>query len=591
MARAEQAQFGGGIFRGRRAPSDTVYDALNALINDERELFRRAGSTYKAGSDADGTLLGLWDGHTVAGRRTFFWSATSPYVLDSNDSTIIDLGATVPEPLASGVEIGGLVFFKGGLSGGSDETEVVYAGSRKAQYTTGTLTSTNGSAAVTGSGTSWLANVDAGMILLTSTNNLIGIVKSVESNTALTLTRPTTVNWASTYTATPINRFTVNGNNAGGVLFANPTTAFHAVAGQRLIRTRDNRAYFSVPASHAKFIKTTGISYPAPFETHVDDPAAAVIDYHELLRAALIIGADSIRDTLILFTTEGVWAISNMALDALDGAGNVQHEVAQISQDLILWGEAGIVGWAGALVIPATDDVYVMGLDANPAPLSDGIRPLYREYVEAGYKPGIASVYRAHYHLPILDGSNNVIDSLVCRLDLRDSRGARRPGWTRWANHAAGRAYATRVGATTREPKLLGLAGLRVTDLTGCYDPDPARKADADGTNHSCVVTTNDYATGGRLNTVQKVRAEYELVDAASDNPTVTVEHARGAEGSSFTSASAVRGGAESDGTDFSRWRVGKRADRIRFRISTVGAAARFILRKVGVEVSPSGRQ
>jgi hypothetical protein len=69
--------------------------------------------------------------------------------------------------------------------------------------------------------------------------------------------------------------------------------------------------------------------------------------------------------------------------------------------------------------------------------------------VKAGYQPGLATVHRGHYFLPIVNGSTWV-DTLVCRLDLE------RSPWTRWAGHAAGTAYAVRVGATTRSPKLFG---------------------------------------------------------------------------------------------------------------------------------------
>lgn len=582
-----QDTWGGGIFRGRNAPADTVYDAIDALINDERELFRRGGSVFKSGSNADATLLGLWDGITVGGPRTFFWSTSSPYVLDTNDSSILDLGSVVPQPFSAGVEIGGLVFFRGGLVS-NQETEVIYAGSRKtATYSTGTIAIADGSAIVTGTGTSWVANADPGMLLRFQINNgsFVGVVKTVDSNTQLTLVDPSVLTASGiAYDLLPIVRYELEDTGGTALLPANPTTAAHAVAGQRLLRCRDNRMYFSARRDDREFLKFAGISYPVPVRD-------AGTDYHELPKAALITGADSLQDTAILFTTGGVWVVANLVFDLFDAAGNVQHQIRQINQDVVLWGEAGIVGWAGALIVPAIDDVYVFTLDGAPVPVSEYVRPLYRSYVEAGYKPGLATVYRAHYTLPILDGSNNLIDTLVCRLDLSDSRGSRRPGWTRWANHARGGAYATRVGASTRSPKLLGINGLRVTELTQGFSPSATYKADADGTNHAEQIVTRDFVLPGRRSTVTKVRAEYELIDAASDNPTTTMEYAVGPEGSSFTALTAQRGGIEDDGTGFSRWRVGKRADRVRFRFTTVGPAARAILRRIGVEVSGSGRQ
>ena len=586
-----------GIFRGRRAPRGSVYDAINGLVNDERLLFRRGGSVLKSGSDADDALLGLWDGITIAGRRTVFWSDSSLYVLDADDASIVGLesavavplpsgNSVVPAPFSSGVEVGGLVFFVGGVSADA-QSEVVYAGSRKtADYSTGTFAATQGSVTLTGSGTSWLANVDAGMILLTVSAETLfyNVVKSVESDTSLTLARPWTDTTGSgiTYTMTPVAQFTP----ISATLFGNPPTAAHAVAGQRLIRALGNRAYFSRPSSDGEFYQD-----PAQISTQTTHPASiedAATDYHELPKAAVISGADAIGDTAVLFTTAGVWAIENMALDAVDDFGNLQRPVRQISQDVILWGEPGMAAWAGALVVPAIDDVYVMGLDGRPVGVGDGIKPLYRQYVEAGYRPGLAAVHRGHYGLPIVDDTNSLVDVLVCRLDLRGSRGASRPAWTRWDDHAAGVGYARRVGASTRDPKLLGVNGLRVTDLTGCFEPDASGKSDGDGTNHQLQVVTQDFPSGAIEHTWTGAKVALELVDAATDNPTFEVEYSSGpVESETWTSAD-TRG--ESDGERPEAFRFAKRARALRLRITTSGAAARAVLRYVEATFRQRGR-
>jgi hypothetical protein len=64
-----------------------------------------------------------------------------------------------------------------------------WAGAIKPNYTTGTITCGYGETTVVGVGTSWLANVEPGMFLFNnaSFNTFLGEVKSVESNTSLTL--------------------------------------------------------------------------------------------------------------------------------------------------------------------------------------------------------------------------------------------------------------------------------------------------------------------------------------------------------------------------------------------------------------------
>lgn len=56
------------------------------------------------------------------------------------------------------------------------------------QYTTGTVTVTNGSPTVTGSGTTWSGNVSAGACFTINNSNAIYFVGSVDSNTQITLT-------------------------------------------------------------------------------------------------------------------------------------------------------------------------------------------------------------------------------------------------------------------------------------------------------------------------------------------------------------------------------------------------------------------
>jgi hypothetical protein len=590
LASIVQDQFGGGIFRGRRAPADSVYDAINALLNDERELYRRGGSKYKSNANAGATLLGLRELQLPVGQRTIFWSSGAFYVLDGDDATPVNITSTVPAPLVRPATLAGAAFLPTSLG-----VELVYGGSRKtSNYSTGTVTITAGSTNVTGAGTSWLSGADAGMILKKQVGNLFGVVRQVTSNTALTLASPAPESYSGTYVLVPWFQ-----NSSLSPSTSDPTTAYYTVAGQRLIRVFDNRAYFSRRQADAGFwhVAPSGPTIVAPLENELTD-------FHEIPRSQTVVGADALGGALLVFTTGGVWVVSNLELDLLDDVGNVQHQVSQVSQDLVLWSDSGLAAYQGALVVPAVDDVYAFSLDGPPVALSQGIRPLYREYVEAGYRCGLASVYRGQYWLPILDGSNNVVDVLTCRLDLADLSGARRPCWTRQANGAAGRAYATRIGATARTPKLLGLDGLRVSDLTGCFDPDATRKDDADGTDHQLTVDSNDFQTGsgGRANMVRSALVTAELVDAASDNPTYQFFTSAGPEGSTYTQAADMSTGSgnmpETDGTTLTQILVvgpngagGRKVDRIRWRFRTTGAAASAVLRRVELKIRVAGRQ
>lgn len=68
-----------------------------------------------------------------------------------------------------------------------DSGLLVWNGANKADYTTGTITTTINSKTVTGSSTVWLTNAEPGMYLLTSTGTYLGQVETVGTDTSITL--------------------------------------------------------------------------------------------------------------------------------------------------------------------------------------------------------------------------------------------------------------------------------------------------------------------------------------------------------------------------------------------------------------------
>lgn len=69
-------------------------------------------------------------------------------------------------------------------------------GCDKLTYTTGTVTATRGSTAVTGSGTSWTSGTAEGAFLFDNSGQLVGTVKKIVSNTSITLEKPALVSIA-----------------------------------------------------------------------------------------------------------------------------------------------------------------------------------------------------------------------------------------------------------------------------------------------------------------------------------------------------------------------------------------------------------
>lgn len=310
------------------------------------------------------------------------------------------------------------------------------------------------------------------------------------------------------------------------------------------------------------------------------DPGTATFtagNYHEMPGRTEIIGAQGVGDTLLLFTTNGIYAVTNMSLDPLDDFGNVQQEVAHVNGDLILWGDPGIAQWTGGLLVPAFDDIYVFNVGGAPQAISEAIRPLYRGYVAAGYRPGTAVVHRGHYFLPIVNGTT-LVDVLVCRLD----RGF---AWTRWSGHAAGVAYAQRpVGI----PVLLSVSAQRVLDLTGCMSPTDANRQDAVGGAPAFSLTTRDFDTGPGIKggLLRHARLEYDLV-APSALAAITVASAAGAEGAAFTAHSATA--PEADGGS-KTWMLNRYGERLRLRLESSDATSDLRIRRLELHMQESQR-
>lgn len=582
LASTDQADFGAGIYRGREAPPNAVYDAVNALVDDEGQLFRRGGGSYVTTSNAGANLFSLKSSYLPmpSAQRTIAFSATNHYAV--NGSSFVTLGTPAsgpyPPPQGSRIAAAGKIIVWPVLFTAPTELLVgTYGGSLKAsEYTTGTVTVTNGSATVTGSGTSWSANVDAGMFFdATGGTTRLLLVKSVTSNTSLILDQP----W--------------NGTTAAGVSYAARPVEF--LGSSPSLATIFQPALSSAAQPYVAYVgRRILMAYGTRIAfTSIDEPSVqSATDYHELPGDAFITGLDGIGDTAYVFTTEGVWTIAGLFLDPVDAYGNIQHAAGRNNKNVILWGDSGLAAWTAGFVVPAIDDVYLLGPDGSSVAITGNIRPLYRSYVAAGYQPGLATTHRGHYFLPIMSGTT-LIDTLVCRLD-RDT------AWTRWAGHSAAPGYATQVGATTRSPKLLAVQGQRVLDLTGTLVPASTNALDADGTTSDCVITTRDFPLGQQPGLVKKARLRYELTDDGSGGtaaPTVALAFSSDQDAGTFTTLTdkGLQGGgtagAVSAGDKYSWWLVAKKRERLRLRITVTGACASFVLRSVELLLRASGKQ
>lgn len=572
LAVLSQDDFSAGAFTGESRdliPGNALEDAINALVDDNGLPVRRGGSVMKSNADllstVDSSVVGgrfLWDGYLQGGHRTLVIANNNVSVLNADDATPLRLlgfpieGApalalsVAPYPTKPAY-VNGMVVFPNGLA---------YGGSRKVtNYSAGTANIAAGSSQVVGTGTSWLANVDPGMLL--AVGGYIAPVREVLSDTALELAFPwpNPAGLAGAYTFQALAQVT-QPSHAVTVL-----PLFAGVAG-RLLGMYGSRLY--VGAVGVADLSTTDDFHDVPGE---------------------LLGAEPLRDQAVVFTSTGITVISNIALDLTDDYGNPQRRQEEVNRDIILWSWAGVASYANSLVIPAVDGIWMFDNFSQPRLISGGIAALYRSYVDAGYHTGQAAVLNGHYFLPILDGSNVVVDFLVCRLrPTRRGRGETSFAWSRLNGAAANvAALAVRVAsAAARQPYLMGtdattgrILRLPFWDATG---------ADHNGSAFVTELVTREFRLAPGIRTLTKrLKAAYELIDAVGAS---TLDIAYSVDGGAWTDigSDAAEATLADDPTS---WKLTGRGKGIRFRIRTAGAATKFVLHALQVYGRESGRQ
>lgn len=377
--------------------------------------------------------------------------------------------------------------------------------------------------------------------------------------------------------------------------------SFYAIVANRLLAAGGSRVAFSK------------IGLPGTFEA---------TDYHQLPGNATIIGMASGRESAVVFTTRGVWVISNMAMNLTDEKGNVQQRLDLYSHDLILWGGAGIAGWEGSLIVPGTDAVWLIGRGVSSElvksfeRISDSIRDLYREYVKAGYAPGQACVFENHYLLPII-GGGKVVDLLVCRLDMPPSAhvGHSSKPWTRLGGFGAQVAALLPLvsAGQFREPQLLGATYDASSRVLNCnyFQPSEHTSKDADGSVAPFWLETRGYTTGSLVpNTVTRLRVRYLMSNPEAPAPELQASvagEAPVAGGSvwgafkwgvgAWASAGAgtyepLAGNAPQSLEGFTpySWRLHKKRRFVRFRLTCAQATAQLSIRSLEFFIRPQGR-
>ena len=554
-----QEDFAGGMVRDV-APTlidpRGVYDVRNMVLGEDGSLKRRGGGENITSADFGDGLTFAWAGQMSVGQRTVVANSSDFGVLDG--TSVVNLGSDGLPRAVRPAYLAGLLFIPGGY---------IYAGSKMAaNYSTGTVSVTNGSKTVTGSGVTWSSLVDAGMMLQLG-NGRLYVVASITDSTHLELRDAYEGSTASgqAYTLRNIYKITA----------ADPYEASdHYCAVQNKLLWADGEK--------VRFTKDTLSGGPHTY--------SATEDYDDLPDGANVVGLAAAGDRALIFSTGGLWSLSGIGYDTVSDAGDPQHRLDKLSEDLVLFGDAGFASWEQMVIAPCTSGVFLLDGISSPIKLSQNVEPLYTHYTDGNYRAGGAAVYKGHYLLPITSGGSTV-ETLVCRLDRSALDRRRKAGfpWVRFDQLGGEmRGFTVQVQSDIREPVLIGAGSTgRVVDASYLLNPDSDHVAEADGTAHRWSVVTRDFTLDGMtLTRFRYLRLLYKM-----DEGSISADYGDGTridgtplwghvEWGHFLWSSSEEAEfrnlrrdnlPDSAGPDAGlnphRWRVGKRRRRVRFRL------------------------
>jgi hypothetical protein len=156
--------------------------------------------------------------------------------------------------------------------------------------------------------------------------------------------------------------------------------------------------------------------------------------------------------------------------------------------------------------------------------LMGGVSNYWRDNFLATYATTfkiVSAIYRGHLIISLVNASNVYVDTLVCDLN-------RNVWWrnTNWPMRSAAQVH------NVPEECYVGM-GARVAQVSTCWSPTAANKNDADGTAVTWTIESAMHRGFMRLHrrwivsqAIQTWRAlylDYDMRDAASDNPSIRV--------------------------------------------------------------------
>lgn len=569
-----QDDFAAGILRGPAPdvqPGVGVSSAVNGLYNDDGDVYRRGGTINTGMPALANPVQYVWSGYLAGIKRMMIGTYNSAYAVDpvTKARTLLANSQVDFTHAVQGAVTGELLFLP--------DSRVWGGATKPDNHAQQQVTTSAGWPDVVGVSTTFTTSLEIGTVMFIYGDGYYRVI-AITDDTHATLDRSVKNSGTVTFVTDSLGYW-------DRPYKLDKTGRMHvaAIAG-RLVAAVNNRIAFS----------------------EADNPWSFVADdFHELPGGVIVTGLAPLRDTLLVFTNYGLWTISNMAYDLTDALGNIQQNLSLIAPGVSLWGEGGLAEWAGRIVAPCLDRIYIVDAINPPQPISDSISPSYQKLLQTpGVQPGGAKAWRNHYFLPLLrektgPSDQECISLQICRLDRPVQGRQLYFPWSTFEGHG-GRMMAADINLLGATPTMLvAHQSGTLIDYGKTFDPEASVKNDADGSAHVFDVESRDFPTGnGQPNHVRKLRLRYSLDDTAQIQAAISF-------GTSGTDDSGFPPSPDnparvwhklddvtppSSGTEPVAWplREGKRVRYVRARFRCTDAVSRLVFHHLDFTIRPA---
>ncbi len=225
-----------------------------------------------------------------------------------------------------------------------------------------------------------------------------------------------------------------------------------------------------------------------------------------------------------------------------------------------------IATWGERLVWAATDGIYVTdGIVPNDLTAMCGMKGYWQDLMSA-YDPStwtiVGGVIRNSYIVVAMDGAT-FKDAALLNLQKQE--------WVKLTNLDA-RAMWRTTALDGAERLFFGRRGAaRIGEASSLWTPSSTYKNDGNGTAVAYVMETPFYEFGNGIDLVRNIYVTYDLRDAASDTPTLTIGFCTHPEDTSYTTAATL---SATPARGRKRVRINRRSLGFGFQVSQSNAAS-----------------